>query len=212
MVNDNPLGVTLGLDFTIAAIYERRAYHAAFEQAIDEKISWRMNSIHKRAAELPIAERVDFLEQNYPYRWILSFTQELRAHVIVGALSFLESQLIYLCENISHETTEVFKRPVSDKLDNCKRYLLSQGIDKPNEPTWNKIRICQKLRNSLIHNGLDINFESPDKVSELAHEIEGIVEEKEHGYILERKACENVLRTVEDVLKEIRESAASKWH
>ncbi|TAJ94360.1 MAG: hypothetical protein EPO31_09420 [Gammaproteobacteria bacterium] len=211
MPKEFPLGIKIGLDFTISMIYEHRAYHDAVEQAISEKINWRLNAIQKRANELPVSEQMEFIELNYPYRWALSFPQALRAHVIVGALSFLELQIINVCENIAQETMREFQRPSSDKLEYCMRFLCSLGVERPVESTWNKVKLCQKLRNSLIHNGLDLNTEKGEKVEEYVHEINGILKDDEHGYILERTACDDVLQTVENVLKEIRESTAKKW-
>lgn len=203
--------LTLGMAFAIAGVHERRMFHDAMEQLISEKVSFRLNAIRRRAEALPVSDRNDFTEKQYPYRWAGSFRQELRAYVVVGAASFFESTIIKLCGEISEKTDKAWKKPNTNKLKVSKDYLESKGIGAPNYETWKGIIDLQSLRSTLVHCGFYIESETPERLQELCRVFPEIEPDENDGYKLSREICTRALDTVESALRELERSLPNSW-
>lgn len=110
--------------------------------------------------------------------WDDYFPSELRASILVSAMSFLERYLNGVCA----EAAILLRKPIShtkikgSSIDRAKTYLTELcAFRRPNQARWESIKVLQRLRNVLVHDGG--TFETPSelkRIENLTQNLEGV--------------------------------------
>lgn len=144
--------------------------------------------------------------------WDDYFPSELRVSVLVSTMSFLERYLNGVCA----EAAILLRKPIShtkirgSAIDRAQTYLSELcTFREPSQDRWDSIKILQRLRNVLIHNGG--TFESQQelkRVENLAQNLEG-VSCHELGIDLEAKFIRFALGEISLFLNEMKSAFAN---
>lgn len=213
MIEEPLLGGSLGIDFSLAGLAELRGYYETMERVLNETGKWRLSAIEKRAKELPTEKQQYYREYYHPHLWLNSFPSELRASIIVSAISFFESQLWQISLSAQHYSQVPFKQPKEKILSSYRKYLQEQGqLSLKSNAVWKLINKFYQLRNILVHNGMYLGRENdPEELKSIKNEIAGISVDEEGYYIIEKLLCINLFDCIEEFLGNIRAEIQRVW-
>jgi len=213
MINEPLLGGSLGIDFSLAGLAELREYYVTMERFLNETGKWRLATIDKRAKDLPAEKQQYYREFYHPHRWLNSFPSELRASVIVSAMSFLESQLWQISLSAQYYSQTPFKQPKEKILSSYRKYLQEYGqLSLKNNDTWKSINKFYLLRNYLVHNGMYLGQETDsNELQNIKNDIEGLSVDQEGYYIIQNILCINLFNSIEDFLSNIKVEIQRIW-
>ncbi|HFD86337.1 MAG TPA: hypothetical protein ENJ35_01525 [Gammaproteobacteria bacterium] len=213
MIEEPLLGGSLGIDFSLAGLAELRSYYETMERVLNETGKWQLSAIEKRAKGLPAEKQKYYLELYHPHRWLNSFPSQLRASIIVSAMSFLESQLWQITLSAQYYSQKPFKRPKEKILSSYKKYLQEEGqLSLKNNSVWSLINKIYLLRNILVHNGMYLGHENDsDEIKSIKNKIVGLSVDEEGYYIIEKLLCIKLFDCIEEFLCDIRAEVQRVW-
>lgn len=205
---------SLAIDFAIdGGMAWLRHYHSTMENIFASTRDWRHDVAKKRAAKLQSHSQAGFVELNSPHDWETSFPSELRASVVVSAVSFLEAQLIQVCNEAAFRYQTPFKLSNFNKLQACREYIHLVGkLRSFSDQEWEPIGRISILRNELVHGGMQIDsaYLNPEKLKQL-EKLPGLIRDELDFLVLERAICIFSLDRIQDILSVLRKQIIINW-
>lgn len=215
MIEEPILGDSLGIEFSLAGLSELRGYYETLERVLEETGKWNIAAIEKRAKELPVEQQQYYKDFYHPSRWLISFPSELRASIIVSAMSFLESQLWQISLSAQYHSQVPFKKPKKRILSSYIKYLQDHGrLTIKNGHEWNLINKLYLLRNILVHDGMYLGSEDEEGTADLKSvkdDLDGLSIDQEKFYVIEKTLCNQMFDCMAEFLDGIKEEVRRVW-
>lgn len=180
------------------------------ESGLEDSLVSFNSWLDKKASNIPESEKSDFYENYSEEHWSFSksFPHLLRYSWFVACYSFLENELISLCDTC-YKNLKLNKKPPSSGIFKAKDYLTdAAGIQFPvKSQWWKEICVYNKLRNSIVHdNGLVEEKKGSKEIKEFTSKYSSVVSLSDNGQIqFTKEICPMTIRTLRFFFRELLE-------
>lgn len=204
-------GGIISLDiFTLEEEISRMKHYLETMEGFIKNQEEEVNKLKGKTNELDEEQRVEFWSFYYPVHWEEIFARNLRFSFLVSLISFTESKLNTICQDVEIILEVEIKSSdlKGSVFSRSRKYLECFGkFSKPVKEEWELLESIYDVRNSIVHNGgfIQETHKSAQRLRQFIKQREGITESN-NSIKIEYDFCFFTLEIISTFLKILRAS------